>query len=111
VAVGVGRDCGDMHDFGGGGNVFGVGGEEFDDTVDGRLGISLKIHGLQPEVIFVTPSEWKAPARRVVVAAHHPPLCSSLRNVLNKKNSENDMFAKPMTRHTEHPGSRTDLLM
>jgi hypothetical protein len=84
VDVGVGRDCGDLHDFGGGGNVFGMGREEFEDTVDGSFGTSLKIHGLQPEVIFVTPSEWKAPVRRVVVVAHHPPLCSSLRNVLNK---------------------------
>ena len=82
--VGVGRDCGDLHDFGGGGNVFGVGREDFEDTVDGILGTSLKSHGLQPEVIFVTPSEWKASVRRVVVVAHHPPLCSSLRNVLNK---------------------------
>ena len=106
--VGVSRECGDLHDFGGGGNVFGVGSEEFDDN---SFGTSLKIHGLQPEVIFVTPSEWKAPVRRVVVVAHHPPLCSSLRNVLNKENSENDIFAKPMTRYTEHPGSRADLLM
>jgi len=56
VDVGVGRDCGDLHDFGGGGNFFGVGREEFEDTVDGSLGTLLKIHGLQPEVIFVTPS-------------------------------------------------------
>ena len=55
--VGVSRDCGDLHDFGGGGNVFGVGREEFEDTADGSLGTSLKIHALQSEVIFFTPSE------------------------------------------------------
>jgi len=69
-------ETGDLHNFGGGGDVFGVGREEFEGTVDGSLGTSLKIHGLQPEVVFFTSSEWKAPVKRVVVAWHHPPLCS-----------------------------------
>ena len=50
--VGVSRDRGDLHDFGGGGNVVGVRREEFEDTADGSLRTSLKIHALQSEVVF-----------------------------------------------------------
>ena len=76
--VSFSRDCGDLHDFGGGGNAFGVGRDEFEEFGN------LAIHGLQLEVIFFTPSEWKARVRRVAVVAHHLPLCSSLHDVLNK---------------------------
>ena len=44
--VAVGRDGGGLHDLGGGGNGRGVRREEFEDTVDGGLGTSEKIHGL-----------------------------------------------------------------
>jgi hypothetical protein len=54
-----------MHDFGGGGDSFGVGRQGFDNTVDGGLGTSVKVHGLQPVTMFFTPSKWIAWAMMV----------------------------------------------
>jgi hypothetical protein len=46
VGVAVGGDGGYLGDFGGGGDGFGVGGEEGDDAVDGGLGASSEVHGV-----------------------------------------------------------------
>ena len=53
----------DLHDFGGSGSGFSVGGEEFEDMVDGSSGTSKKIPGLQPAANLFTPSGWMAQAR------------------------------------------------
>jgi len=70
-------DGGDLHDFGGGGNDFGVRREEFKDMVYGGLGTSAKIHGLQPAATFFTPpNKWDMRGRWRLLS-HHLPLRSS----------------------------------
>jgi hypothetical protein len=83
VHVAVGGDGGDLNDFSGGGNGFGVGREKFEDTVDGGLGTSGKIHGLQPAQNVFTPSEWMARARTVAVGVITRYFVCLLSNILN----------------------------
>jgi len=78
VHIAVGEDGGDLNNFSGGGNGFGVGREEFEDTVDGGLGTSEKIHGLQPaENVFTR-------ARTVAVGVVTRYFVRLLSNGLNK---------------------------
>lgn len=46
VDITVGRDSGDLGNFSGGGDSFGVGAEEFEEAVGSGLGTSAKIHGV-----------------------------------------------------------------
>jgi len=72
--VAVSGDCDDLHDSGDGGDGFGVAREEFEDTVDGSLGTSAKIHGLQLAATCFTASDWMAwAAMTVAVVVPSPP--------------------------------------
>jgi len=75
--VAASGDGDDLHNFGGGGDGFGVGREEFEDTVDSSLGTSAKIHGLQPAATCFTASEWMARMVAVVVPSPATSFVSS----------------------------------
>ena len=46
MSIAIGRDSGDLGDFGGGGDGFSLCREEFDDAVDGCLRASTEVHGV-----------------------------------------------------------------
>jgi len=74
--VAASGDSDDLHNFGGGGDGFGVEREEFEDTVDSSLGTSAKIQVYsQRQRASQLLNGWRGQWR---LSFHHPPLRLSL---------------------------------